>query len=758
MLYDLSLGVIWYLTLTCLGVIVLPISMLIFRRMPECGILLSRPLGWLLLSYISWILAYVSPFPFSRLGLVLVGVGLFAVSLYLLRVRSDWTWRRLRNHWRTALNGEILTILAFLLILLVRREDPFINSTEKPMDAMMLSSLIVSSEIPPPDLWFADKHINYHYGGYLLHAVPAKLTGIETEYAYNLAIAAVAGMAASIAFVLGRALFGRCRWGIVTVICTLFVGNLAAAMTALFHGFAPMKDLYAWRFNFLWNSSRVIHDPAETINEYPFFSILWGDLHPHFSNIPFVLFFLAVCFAMFQALNRHSFKTLWRLHWPLLILMAVSGGFLLPTNIFDFPIFSSYFGALIVAAVLWRYSVSKRWALTIPHGVVVFLPIFGFLLVSPFWMNFVSPLQGQLIHVSPHHTGLFEFLLVFGAHSIVTVVYLVLVGRRLVEKRSREEIGFFFAALGIVFVLLWAQSGYLMYALSPLIALALWIYIVYRAACGKEKKTVDADTRELFALVACALAWSLIAACEFIYLKDQYASARMNTLFKFHFPAWILFGIGLPYLLYAAIMREKSVQIKCCAAMPAVLVLLISLFGPMYAFASIFLMPNADRPITLNGLSFMETAQPAHYEIIRWIRENSEPSDAILEAPGCGYHEENLVSAFTGRSAFIGWVNHEHIWRGYANYPEIDARKEQAMRFYTSKNVEDVKLFLEQYPIRYVIFTSPDPACTDTFAQLNQMQAGAFRTVLEPIIQKTGNAFGRTSPFELYRVPENSRQ
>jgi len=250
MFESLLLAVLWYLIFTVFGLAVLPVSMIVFRRMPDGGILLARPLGWLIVGMLSWYLAYFNILPFSQFGIVLVLVVLFGGSFYLFYNRTDWIKRRFKHHWRTAFNGEIIFLLVFLLLILVRMYDHNIDSTEKPMDAMMLSSLITTTQIPPMDDWFAGEPINYHYGGYLLHSLFMKLSGIHVEYGYNLSIGGISGVAASIAFVLGRALFGRCRYGVITVISTLFIGNIAAVLTIMNYGF-PSLTLFTWRNGYL---------------------------------------------------------------------------------------------------------------------------------------------------------------------------------------------------------------------------------------------------------------------------------------------------------------------------------------------------------------------------------------------------------------------------------------------------------------------------------------------------------------------------
>ncbi len=552
---DLLLGLVWYITLTCFGIIVLPLSAIVFRRMPEGGILLSRPLGWLLLAFVSWWAAYLHILPFSRLGIAIVALALLGLSTFLFYRRREWTLKRIRLKWRTALNGELLTVLVFLLFLLARREDPSINSTEKPMDIMMLNALTVASEIPPPDPWLAGHTINYHYGGYLLHSIPAKLTGIRCEIVYNLAVPTVAALGAAIAFVLGRALFGRCRWAVLTPVCIFFIGNIASFSEMIYHS-SMGKTLHHWRFGFLWNSSRVIFDgKGETINEFPFFALLWGDIHPHFSNIPFLLLFMALSYAVFRGISVLNPMRLFRYEWPLLVITAMACAYILPTNVFDFPISALFLAGVVIfatIAALKRSNFNRQNALFL---LCLGIPVAGYLLAMPFWLHFKPPQQEHLIRISAYHSTLVDFLMVFGLHTVATIVFFFLRLEPMFRAGKKEELGFVMLLAGMLFMILWGWYRYTVCALAPVLALGLWLLTLESALSGRRSETRGRN--ELFALIACALAWSMIAGCEFIYLKDNYGVARMNTLFKIHFPVWFLLGVGLPYLLYRSFKQNE---------------------------------------------------------------------------------------------------------------------------------------------------------------------------------------------------------
>ena len=761
MAHDLLFACAWYLAFAGMGLLVLPLSMRIFRVMPDGGLLLSRPLGWLLISYVTWFLAYLKILPFSRLGLAIPSVAFMALALFQIKRHGAWLVRKLKIHSKTARNGEIITILVFLLFLFARRLDSSINGTEKPMDIMFLNALVVTSTIPPPDPWLAGEPVNYHYGGYLLHAVPAKITGIPAEIAYNLAIPTVAALTASVAFVLGRAMFGRCRWGALSVACTLFAGNLAA-FTGIFNYHRLLPDLRTWRWDYLWDTSRVIYDKMpngqelETINEYPLFTILWGDLHPHFSNMPFVLLFTAFAYAIHRALlaasGRKGRGDVFFVQIPLFLAAAVAGAFTLPTNLFDFPIGSLLLAGVILVSLLRL--VNLRKTAPIPKSAIllrahlIFLPLLAYLLAAPFWLNFKSPFSGPLIAFSEYHTNLFEFLLVFGAHTAATFAYLLFRGQALVRAHGSQGPAFIALLLATVTVLCWTWSGSVVFAVTPLIALTFWGLALSDSLASKDTGFCQA---EVFALLLCALSWSLIAGCEWIHLVENYASKRINTLFKFHFPAWLYLGVALPYLVYRASQAVKTDPIRWLGWLPVGITLVMTFIPPVYLFTSLFALPSPQLTHSIDGLDFMKRESPHLYGIIQWLKQNAEPDARLLEIPGCGYRVENLASACTGRPSVIGWVGHEALW--HADDAPVYTRKADALRFFTTTNWDEAQSILKKYNVRYVILAQPE--CEENVQLLPQMLNAAFRPRLEAVIIQEGNIYNAHAPYELYRVPDS---
>ncbi|MBP9072164.1 MAG: glycosyltransferase family 39 protein, partial [Caldilineaceae bacterium] len=89
-------------------------------------------------------------------------------------------------------------------------------------------------------------------------------------------------------------------------------------------------------YNF-WDPSRVL--PA-TINEFPYWSFLFADLHPHMIGIPFTVLFLALALTLIR-----SYDVDWRKSWPrglgLLAAFSLVLGTLASVNLWELP---TYFG------------------------------------------------------------------------------------------------------------------------------------------------------------------------------------------------------------------------------------------------------------------------------------------------------------------------------------------------------------------------------------------------------------------------------
>jgi uncharacterized membrane protein len=109
---------------------------------------------------------------------------------------------------------------------------------------------------------------------------------------------------------------------------------------------------------------------------------------------------------------------------------------------------------------------------------------------------------------------------------------------------------------------------------------------------------------------------------------------------------------------------------------------------------------------TLDGMASVRREHPDDYAGIRWLWENAEPGEVVLEAvgPEWGYH--GRVSAATGLPTLLGWDGHEYQWRGGQPeaLAEIGPRREVAQRIYETTDVNEARHLLQQYGVDYVFF------------------------------------------------------
>lgn len=119
-----------------------------------------------------------------------------------------------------------------------------------------------------------------------------------------------------------------------------------------------------------WAPSRAIkgtppgvREPG-TITEFPYFSAILGDLHPHHMAIPFCLAALCACLSLLRKNSRlkRDDATFFRRSWPDLLAMAFFIGAVFPVNTWDAVVLAPLYGLVIIVArrgidpsPLWRW-------------------------------------------------------------------------------------------------------------------------------------------------------------------------------------------------------------------------------------------------------------------------------------------------------------------------------------------------------------------------------------------------------------------
>ncbi|MBI2765579.1 MAG: hypothetical protein HYX53_06670 [Chloroflexi bacterium] len=702
-----------------IGALALPIAFVLLRRLPDAGAGLSSPLGLVVAGYAYFILRTMSVLPQGRGG-YLLAVGLLAVISAAVAGRD----RRFRVTLGRAAPAAVavagLFTLGFFAFVAYRSYVPDIAGTEEPMDFMYLNATLTSPGYPPQDPWLAGKPASYYYFGYLQIGLLTRTAGVEPEQGYNLGLAytfaAAAAGIGSIAFAFGRWALGARgrRWAAagagVAVLLLLGIGSLSAIFeVAAAHGryneplfrffgvdwlqpcragvtegcraVARTTAWYPTEFWFWWRGSRII---PNTITEFPFFSFLLGDLHPHVMALPLVLLAIGLSAHVWRGRSLLSYRDHLRRPWIGLGLGVILGA-LAFQNAWDVLTFAG----ILAVAVFVRDLRRKPALAAIGHAATYLLPIaaVAFFAYLPWYRDFKSQQQGIRPYVGAGTIPAHAFLQ-FGPLLLTAALALTFAFRR---ARSGDVANAAFASLWLPLVpmLGWmafagarGELGGAIDARGDLGWVTLAVYGLMVAALFTSF-LVLARARDPVAIVPAlaAVGALLLYGSELFYIKDIFGGQpRLNTVFKLTYQAWVLLslagGVAIVLALRAAVKRRQY------AGWLGAPVALVVLGGLVYPVTSI---PNrtAGRtvPTTIDGLDFLARNDPGEYALTRWVRDHTDPGDVIIEGSGrtwtrgpngepvvsnagSDYTESARISARTGRATPIGWFFHEVQWRG----------------------------------------------------------------------------------------------
>ena len=445
----------WLLAAELIGLIAFPLAFILFSGLKDRGYSVAKPLGLILLSWPLWMLGSLHIVPTTPLTLW-AALGLFAVvsGWFAMRRRAEML-DFVRRERRALLLGEVVFLVLYGAWVIYRVYDPSIDSTEKPMDFAFLNASILAGFFPPEDPWLRGHDLPYYYFGYLMMGNLTELTFIPSRISYNLALALIPAMAGSAAYGLvynltrahGASFRKGMGFALVAPVLLIAVSNLQGALEfvrlrqwapASFWEWLGIKNFGAleaasWRPTehlWWWRSTRVIDSLNEqggsldyTITEFPFFSFLLGDLHPHVMSIPFVLLFLAFGLSAFMSPARLSAR--WVVEQPgTVVVAALLLGGLAFVNAWDIVTFAALWAALLAFKAVrqedgaWTRALLQAW---LPVAATLSLAI---LLYLPFYVSLDSQATG-ILPVGEVGTRPAHFLIIWGLFLVALLPFLL---------------------------------------------------------------------------------------------------------------------------------------------------------------------------------------------------------------------------------------------------------------------------------------------------------------------------------------------
>jgi YYY domain-containing protein len=409
--------VLWLLLAYVLGLLALPVVFLTCRRLPDRGYAFAKLTGLLILAWAIWCVSSAKLLPFTVWTTLLIMVLMAALAYLCWRQGARELIRQFVAEKRGLIYYyEGLFLLTFAAFLVIRMLNPDLwhpsLGGEKTMEFGFLNATLRSPWMPPADPFFAGGYINYYYYGQFVMAVMIKLLGINPALGVNFAIP----LLYALTFTIGASIvYNIVAWsqefrgskhhvsrsalafGVLAGVLMLAIGNMHGIYQLIFQ---KNPELGAQLVNFVnqmhfagdarieqsvaspsgggfdfWGPSRIIH---QTINEFPFWSFLFADFHPHLIDMPFTMLLagLAMNLAFAGPFRRREHAIMpvrlgagrWlKLHlrdalgwmwgdgWSgalLFAIMAVILGTLFATNSWDWPTFAGICGGSVLLGLL----------------------------------------------------------------------------------------------------------------------------------------------------------------------------------------------------------------------------------------------------------------------------------------------------------------------------------------------------------------------------------------------------------------------
>lgn len=829
--------ILWYIVITILGWLSFPLVYCLFPALRDRGYPLARAAGLLVWGYAFWLFASLGIAQNDVGGLLLALLILIALSAWMVaKDHGPWTMVQwLRENRSLILITEILFLLAFASMAFIRANNPetFTAGGEKWMEVAFINAILHSPTFPPHDPWLSGYAISYYYFGYVMTAMLAKLMSTPAPVAHNLMLSLIFALSAVGAYGLLYNLLAAYRGltraesksntlplfgGLFAPLFLLIVSNLEGFFESIHRKgigwtFQPdgsaTSSFWSWidlqaltnppqqplqwtpdQFFWWWRASRVLQDydlnnaRLEVIDEFPFFSYLLGDLHPHVLAMPFNLLAIAIALNIFLGGWRGTMDLYFgqlRINKTGFFAVALILGGLAFLNTWDIlPA-----AALIVFSYALARVKESGWGweriedillLGIPAGITAFI------LYLPFFVGFDSQ-AGGIVPNFVYVTRGAHLWVMWGMLFVPLFLYLFYLWRTHEPVNWRaglvSTLGllvFLFAAMFVVGLLAMRLQPELVNQIlagqgrdastfiadsmkrrlqnigSLLTLLALFIPAISfltRKPQSDQSSSTDhpASLRygsrqafllppSSFILLLIGIGTLLILGPEFFYLRDNFGY-RINTIFKFYYQAWILLSLAAAF--GAAVMISESRRAAAVFfTLPILIVIGLGLVYPVFSIPNKTDNFRANNPDlrTLDGAAYLANTMPEDYQAFQFM-QSLEPgvvAEAVAENGG-QYSEYARVATFSGMPNVLGWVGHEGQWRDISL---LGSRQDDMATLYSTDDWVTARDIIDRYDIRYIYIGNLE---RNTY-RVNQEK---FNLFLKPIYQQ-GNV-------TIYEVP-----
>ena len=618
----------WAVVLLLFGLITLPLAAKIWEKFSSGGFFLSQPMGLIFTCLVLWTLAHLKIFKINLLCIVLSAV-IVGVLCYAPKTLRQSLIKKMdsKGFVEAVVVEEFIFLVIFFLMCYFKGFLPDINGQEKYMDYSFIMSMLRNGELPAKDPWLSGFSINYYYFGQYIWSVMVKLTGIDSGIGYNLAMCSATAIPFAMSFSIGKFLIeaasekGFTDNKIIKYVAGIASG-LAVSVWGNSHSFFYDQDsvgngllstFKSWGIdvgrtdNFFypdstryigWNPVLTENGGDYTIEEFPFYSFLVGDLHAHVISMMIVLLIAAIILSLVSKVKlpsqdeievRHTLDNLGsngsksRLVPELrtsvtleLALCAILLGCAQMTNYWDFliyfvffsmgsfllntiksPKFTTFLGALVFIANVGGILLIYLTQGSNPVGLFV---LEALLMIASFLFCVVSP------SALPRTSFQMSFVFTFASFTALTFnTNFDMISNSLGAVKNRSSLYQLFILWGthviisvFFLIVVFSRKNY-RYISSVKAKKKAAAKNADPEVIGKENGYTnpiqqffaERNVIDIFVCGMTIVGIMLLAAPEVFYVRDIYTGGylRSNTMFKFTFAAFIILSLTMIYAI-----------------------------------------------------------------------------------------------------------------------------------------------------------------------------------------------------------------
>ncbi|MCX8178882.1 MAG: DUF2298 domain-containing protein [Candidatus Aenigmarchaeota archaeon] len=676
---------LWYFIFQLINLVTLPICFGVFKNLHDRGYSINKAFSFLIASFIVYFLTRIIGLNFS-LNTILISL-FFLLFLYILNLKNLFNQVEIKKQdfLKHIIISEIIFLSLFLLALFFKSFRPDLDHGEGPMDFAYIQSMIRSEKLPPEYPWMSGINLEnvYYYFGHFSYAIIIKLSGIETSKGYILSLATAFALVGISSFSIGFNLTKNYK---VAFLC-MFLITFGSSLLPIFHLISSINpeiqfnitehrvsnhgnffSRFLYDGQLFWWSTRVI---PWTITEFPWFSLLWGDLHAHFVSYSFIFVFVHL---IFDILNSNSsgfgvFGSNLKEILVKILIISISLGYLFPQFIWNYPIYVIFLGICLFSIYYeGKINIKFLFYLIISFLIIVFLSLVIYFEPIKNLMELNHSRSGLVFENLK--TSLFNFFVLYGLQMLMIYSYFIYkIFNNLVSKKLKMffiilMISYFILFLNVILSYFqdpkrfdmpinvnWLSIKSVVYDFQIIIVLVPFtilsiFYIIFK---------IYEDNKELFLIISILFGTVVIWIFELFNIYGRYV-----FVFKLHQSVWIFWNIATILILFYFKDRMKKTKFMIFLSIFFIFLSSSIMYIVLTSITETGLFkPNYGRNyLTIDSMEFIKQNYPEEYNAIVWINKNIKGKHVILEYPGISYEFYPRPSTFTGLSALVEWLCH----------------------------------------------------------------------------------------------------